>query len=47
MRNKTRLKNLPRNIVCWNGKTETILELQKTKRMNKYTLSIRNLLLQI
>ena len=42
-----RRKNLPKTIIAYKNKKETILELQKTIRVLAYNLEIRNLLLKI
>ena len=47
MNKRTRIKNLPQNIVSFDGKKETTLTLQKTKRILAYNIEIRNLLLNI
>ena len=44
MRNKTRLKNLPRNIVLFNGTKEEQLELQHLKNVVMYDFKLGNLL---
>jgi hypothetical protein len=43
---RTRIKNLPRQITKYNGKKETVLELQKQIRVNNYSIDIKNLLIK-